>query len=199
MTGAGATEGEGEGDARARRLIVMRHAKSSWDSDASSDHARPLTGRGRREARAIAVRLVSMGWIPDRIGCSDAVRAVETLDAVREVLRDRAPPGALPDEALAERDPRAIPTRVTGALYHAGPDGFRDVVAGFEAESHTVLVVGHNPGWEQVVAWLTGTLVPLGTANAVLLTGARAPSWAAALDAPSFQVAAVLRPDRDGR
>ena len=67
---------------RPRRLIVMRHAKSSWSSGAQSDHQRPLNDRGRRDAPRVATALVDANWLPDLILSSDAQRTRETYDGM---------------------------------------------------------------------------------------------------------------------
>ena len=57
-----------------RRLIVMRHAKSSWKNESLRDHERPLNKRGRRDAPRIGEELASLGWVPQRVISSDATR-----------------------------------------------------------------------------------------------------------------------------
>jgi phosphohistidine phosphatase len=61
-----------------KRLIIMRHAKSSWTSGASTDHQRPLNKRGRHAAPRIGARLRDIGWIPDMVIASDSERTRET-------------------------------------------------------------------------------------------------------------------------
>ena len=60
------------------RLILIRHAKSSWANPGQGDHARPLNPRGRRAATAIGGWLADKGYVPDLILCSDAQRTRET-------------------------------------------------------------------------------------------------------------------------
>jgi phosphohistidine phosphatase len=162
-----------------RRLMVVRHAKASHE-DHGTDHARPLTHRGRRDARHIAERLAEMGWIPDRVLCSDAVRTVETWGR----MSDRLSTGV---EVLMSR-----------RLYGAGPTELGAVLAEQPEALRSMMVVGHNPGWEQVVAVLTGQITPLGTAHVALLTG-HSPSWQGLFepDAPRWQLVEVLRPRED--
>lgn len=134
-----------------RRLIVMRHAKSAWDTDAADDHARPLTDRGRRDARRVAEALVERGWIPDRVVSSDARRTVETW------------------ERMADRFPLPVDVLCTRRLYHAGGDAFAAVVGEQPDALGTLLVLGHNPGWEEVARRLTGLPIGFSTATAALL------------------------------
>ena len=57
-----------------RRLMVMRHAKSSWKSQVPTDHERPLNERGRRDAARVGKRLAELGWVPDFVVSSDSRR-----------------------------------------------------------------------------------------------------------------------------
>ena len=81
---------------RTRRLIVMRHAKSSWASGAQSDHQRPLNDRGRCDAPRVATALVDANWLPDLILSSDAQRTRETYDGMAVSF-----PGEIPVQFLS--------------------------------------------------------------------------------------------------
>jgi len=67
-----------------KTLLVLRHAKSSWDDSALDDHERPLNQRGRRDAPRMGKLMREYGLIPDVVLSSDAVRARLTADAVAE-------------------------------------------------------------------------------------------------------------------
>lgn len=155
-----------------RRLMVVRHAKSSWKSDAPTDHGRPLNGRGRRDAPRVAARCAELGWVPEVVLSSDSERTRQTW------ARMEALDGGV--------------VRFTSDLYHAGLDEIRDAVGGVDARVSTVMVLGHNPGWEEAVEALTGRSVRMTTANAVLLRGDGA-TWREALDG-RWRVEAVVRP-----
>ncbi len=60
-----------------RTLLIIRHAKSDWESGAP-DHERPLNARGRREAPKLGKHLAALGLRPDLVVCSDAARARQT-------------------------------------------------------------------------------------------------------------------------
>ncbi|MEE3242683.1 MAG: histidine phosphatase family protein, partial [Candidatus Thermoplasmatota archaeon] len=60
------------------RLILMRHAKSSWKYPDLSDHERPLNKRGRKAAVKVAKELIRLEWIPDKLYSSDSERTKET-------------------------------------------------------------------------------------------------------------------------
>jgi phosphohistidine phosphatase len=157
-----------------RRLMLMRHAKSSWTSRAATDHERPLSERGRRDAPRVGKRLAELGWVPDLVLGSDSRRTRETW----ERMQKHFPQG------------RASFTR---ALYAAGPAELRTEVARLSADVRTVLVLGHNPGWEEAVKALSGREVRITTANVVLLEGEGA-TWGEALRRRRWSVAGVVRP-----
>ncbi len=114
-----------------KRLILMRHAKSSWDDSALDDHARPLNGRGRVSARVLGDWLRARGYIPDQTLCSDATRTRETFAGLK-----------IPCD-----------TQFLDTLYHAGPDAMLHVLR--QAAGDTVLMIGHNPG----IGWFAQNLV----------------------------------------
>ena len=109
-----------------RRLILIRHAKSSWDDPLMRDHDRPLNPRGREAAEDLGQWLASRDYLPDEILCSTAVRTGETLKGLAPAL------GNLPQPRLA------------GTLYHAAPDVMMAVLR--KATGRCVMMLGHNPG-----------------------------------------------------
>jgi phosphohistidine phosphatase SixA len=82
----------------------------------------------------------------------------------------------------------------TTEIYTGGPDELAGALAGVDDDVTTVLALGHNPGWEEVVEWLCGQRVRLTTANAALLEAA-GPSWHEALrGSGTWRLHEVLRP-----
>ncbi len=161
-----------------RRLIVMRHAKSSWADGSMSDHERPLNDRGRREAPEVARQLAELEWLPEVVLSSDSKRTRETWKRMKTVLEDAD----------------CTPTVTKSAeLYHAGMDEAADALTELDDEIDCVLLLGHNPGWEDVVSYLSGVSVTMTTANAVLLEG-EGDSWQDALERGSWQLVEVIRP-----
>lgn len=159
-----------------KRLLVTRHAKSSWKSDADSDHARPLNKRGRRDAPRVAAHLVGLGWVPERVLSSDSQRTRETLQLMLEVL---------------EPEPEVEFRR---ELYLAGPHEVAQALAELPDALETVMVLGHNHGWEEVVTWLSGEVETLTTANAALLSH-ESETWPEALEgAGEWRLHEVVRP-----
>jgi phosphohistidine phosphatase len=159
-----------------KRLIVMRHAKSSWDTDAPTDHERPLNQRGRRDAPLVGAELARRGWVPDAVISSDSVRTRETWERIAR---------ALPAPGRVEFTP---------LLYGGGLGAIQEVLGPLGDAVITALLLGHNPGFEGAVGWLTGEPVALTTANAALLVH---PSdhWAtAALAQGEWAIEAIVRP-----
>ena len=109
-----------------KRLILTRHAKSSWDDPLMSDHDRPLNERGKTAAADLGEWMSSRGYVPGQVLCSDALRTRKTWSGI-------AP--ALPGTPILDLKP---------ALYHAGPDVMLAVLR--HATADVVMMIGHNPG-----------------------------------------------------
>ncbi|WP_210529065.1 SixA phosphatase family protein [Rubellimicrobium arenae] len=107
-------------------LLLVRHAKSDWDSPELPDHERPLNKRGRRDAPRMGRWIAEKGLAPRQVLCSDAVRTRQTLDLMLPHW---------PEPPVVEH---------VAALYHAEPDRILRVLA--RATSDHVAVIGHNPG-----------------------------------------------------
>ena len=118
-----------------RRLILTRHAKSSWDDPAMDDHDRPLNERGRRAARELGDFLASRGLEPEEVLCSTALRTRETWDRVAGAVIETRPT-----------------VHYIDALYHASPDTMLSVLK--TATQPTVMMIGHNPGIAELAAML---------------------------------------------
>ncbi len=128
-------------------LIVLRHAKAQSDGR-DRDAERELTPRGRRDAAAAGAALPVR---PEVVVCSPARRAVQTWEAVR---------------AAAGLD---LDASYEPSIYEAGVEDLLDVVAALPEDRAVALLVGHNPGCEDLVAAVTGSPVRLATcAYAVL-------------------------------
>ena len=152
----------------------MRHAKSSWTSGAATDHQRPLNKRGRRAAPRVGARLRDLGWIPDLVIASDSERTRETWQRMQVEFPD------------------SIAEYFTSAFYHGGLTDIASSCSTLPEDISTLLVLGHNPGWEDAVAGLSGQWVRMTTANAALLES-DAEDWAEAMEA-SWVLVEVLRP-----
>ena len=145
-----------------RRLALMRHAKSSWKDPFLLDHARPLSGRGRRDAPRMGAWLVGHGWVPEVVALSDSERTQATWRGMAPLV------GA------------TLVPRVRRSLYHSGLEAIRAKARSWSPGVRTVLAIGHNPGWEDALAWLTGQDPGMTTGNIALLEG-EGPTWTDAL------------------
>lgn len=108
-------------------LLLLRHAKSSWDDPGLADHDRILNKRGREAATRMGRYLAEEGLVPDLIACSTARRTEETLARLCRAM------GETPE------------TRMVAALYHAAPNTIRSVINA-APDAKRLMVIGHNPG-----------------------------------------------------
>lgn len=115
-----------------RRLVLMRHAKSSWGDPGLDDHDRPLNKRGKLSAKALGDWLRAQTIVVDEALVSSSVRTVETLQRLK-VDCDR---------------------QVLDQLYHAGSGDMLKALK-TRATGQTVLMLGHNPG----IAWFARDLM----------------------------------------
>ena len=130
------------------RLIVMRHAKSSWSDASLDDHDRPLNKRGRSDAPRIAQELENRNWVPDRIRVSSSKRTMETLELMEAISRNST-------------------IDVELSLYHSNISTLLEAVAQIE-EGKTTMILSHNPGSEILVHQLSNRLEVMPTAAAAL-------------------------------
>jgi phosphohistidine phosphatase len=129
-----------------KRLILLRHAKSSWDDPRLADFDRPLNERGLRAAPLVGRFLRRQKIKPDLILSSPAERARQTAALVSEAARLDAP------------------TRYDERIYEATAARLSEVVSQTEDDAAELMLVGHNPGMEELLALLTGEGRPMPTA-----------------------------------
>ena len=129
-----------------KTLLILRHAKSSWKDASLADHDRPLNKRGKRDAPRMGKLLQEQDLVPDRIISSTAKRARNTAKAVAKACH------------CADR------VELTSEFYHAGPGSYLAVLQNVQDDNQRVMVVGHNPGMEALVAHLTGGMETMPTA-----------------------------------
>lgn len=163
-----------------RTLLLMRHAKSSWDDDNLPDEDRPLNSRGKRDAPRMAQLLVEEGLQPQLILSSPARRARKTAERVASVCEF---------SGLIEcRD----------VLYHGTIDQLLDVLRGLPDDAECVLVIGHNPGFEGLLEQLLGGFHRLPTAAIACLTYDAEHWHDLEPGSPALQLKAVWRPKEIG-
>jgi phosphohistidine phosphatase len=116
-----------------KHLVLVRHAKSSWSDPNLADHDRPLNRRGREAATAMGGHLRGSGWHPDLVLCSSATRARQTL------------------ERLQLEDVRIV---IEDGLYGATAGALLGRVRAVGDDVHTLAVIAHNPGIEELTRML---------------------------------------------
>jgi phosphohistidine phosphatase len=121
-----------------RTLYLLRHAKSSWDDPGLADRDRPLAPRGRRAAKKLARHIRQSGVGPKLVFCSPSMRTRETLDAIGAALGD-------PE------------IRFESELYGASAATLLTSVRTAEPAVSSLLVIGHNPGLQDLAVELAGS------------------------------------------
>jgi phosphohistidine phosphatase len=161
-------------------LLLLRHAKSDWTVE-MDDFSRPLKKRGRRAAKRIGRWLREQQLIPDIVLSSPATRALETAQRVCKQLGM--------DQSAIICDPR---------IYQADAQTLLDILT-TGGHQRRVLLVGHNPGLEDLLLKLTPLTIPLSANGKCLPTAALAHltfegDWTE-LTEGSAQLVTLIRPD----
>ncbi len=135
-----------------KELLIMRHAKSSWDPQYRADFERPLNKRGRKAAPRMGEFLADRDLLPDLIVSSPAERAKQTAELFMEA---------------SDYDGESY---FKHGIYHAYSEDLLLLVQGLPAETERVMLVGHNPGFEMLVEQLCGGAVRMPTAAIAYIT-----------------------------
>ena len=122
----------------ARELLILRHGKSDWDAG-TNDYHRPLTNRGEKSSQKIGAWLSLENLIPDLTISSTATRAMSTAELVLNCLNKGV------GDIQKNKD-----------LYLAGMDDLLAVLASCPSSARRVMIVGHNPGLEELLEYLLG-------------------------------------------
>jgi len=146
-------------------LVLVRHAKSSWDHPELDDHDRPLNARGRRDAPEMGRRLRERGVVPDAIRSSTAVRARTTAEAIVDAL------GLGADAVVVDE-----------RLYGSSPETILGVVGELDDALESAMVVAHDPGLSDLAYELSGTIEHMPTC-AVAEFRYQVASWSELADA----------------
>ena len=121
-----------------KQLLLLRHAKSSWDDPALADFDRPLAPRGLKAAPRMGRELAKRDWLPDLALVSPALRTRETWRLVSAEL------------------PARVPVEFAEGLFEATAGDILAEVQQAMASAGCVLVLGHNPGLEDLARRLSG-------------------------------------------
>jgi len=136
-----------------KTLLLLRHAKSAWP-DGVEDHDRPLAERGRRDAPRMGAYMAGAGLEPDVALVSSARRTQETWALVAPAFG------------------RACPSQTVASIYEAEPAAILAAIHAAPQGSGTLLVIGHNPGLEDLAA----LLAPEGDADTVVRLRSKYPT-----------------------
>jgi len=121
-----------------KTLLLLRHAKSSWDDASWRDFDRPLNKRGLTSAPKVGRFLRKKGIRPELILSSPAVRAKKTAQLVSEAAG------------------LAVGTEYEERIYEANARQLLNIVSEIQDRIGTAMLVGHNPGFEELLELLTG-------------------------------------------
>lgn len=167
-----------------KNLLLLRHAKSSWKDPDLADFERPLNDRGRKAAALLGRYIAQQNLSIDLVISSPAARARQTIELVLRSAK------------------RSVELRFDQLIYEASPTRLLEIISQIEDERKSVLLVGHNPGMEELLALLVGgeQHMPTGSLARVLLHSKRwdkVPGGKAELN--SFVKAKDLKPDEATR
>lgn len=121
-----------------KNLLLLRHAKSSWKDQNLADFERPLNDRGRKAAALIGQYIAQENVSMDLVISSPAVRARQTIELVLRSAK------------------RSVELRFDQLIYEASHTRLLEIISQIEDERKSVLLVGHNPGMEELLALMVG-------------------------------------------
>jgi phosphohistidine phosphatase len=125
-----------------KELFIIRHAKSSWESDFIKDIDRPLNKRGEKDAPEIGKQLKKRGEVIDQFLSSNAKRAIITA-------RNAAEKFGYPIDDIITED----------AIYEANVNKLIKIICSIEDKNKSAAIFGHNPGFTELAEYLTDELI----------------------------------------
>ncbi|HEY2414409.1 MAG TPA: histidine phosphatase family protein [Pirellulaceae bacterium] len=158
-----------------KTLLLLRHAKSSHKDSNVDDHERPLNKRGKKDAPKMGRLLKNENLPPDLLIASTARRCRKTAERVIAASGYRGQ------------------TRFCGELYEAHASALLEFLSGIDDGTSRVLLIGHNPGLEELLESLTGTYTPLSTA-ALAQVDVEIDTWGAIAKKPRATLAKIWQP-----
>ena len=164
-----------------RELMVLRHGKSDWNTGAARDFDRPLNKRGRKAVKRMGAWILERDLLPDRIVSSPATRARET--ALR-LCRS----AGLPESVIAWDE----------RIYEAELGDLLSVLRECAVDSLRLMIVGHNPGLEELVLYLSDQTIEAPGEHPLMPTAALAlfevPDDWSELEGNSARLVGITRP-----
>ena len=157
-----------------KTLFLLRHAKSDWSDEDLADFERPLNKRGRKSAPLVGSMMVSKGLQPDVIISSPAVRARQTAEFVHNIAAPTSPLILYP------------------GIYEASSSILVGIIAEIDDKNGSAMIVGHNPGMEGLLTFLTRRTEPMPTA-ALAVIDLKTNSWSEILGGKGHLVS-LFRP-----
>ena len=161
-----------------KTLLLMRHAKSSWENPKLADHERPLSKRGQKDAPFMGEVLLEKELLPQKILASSAVRARETV------------------EGLVKASQYSGEIEYSDTLYLAEPDTYLAALHALPDSIERVLVVGHNPGLVQLLQKLSRQIESVGAGSIAYLI-LPIQSWGELTNASKGELVELLRPNEN--
>jgi phosphohistidine phosphatase len=164
-----------------KTLLILRHAKSSWKFPDLTDHDRPLNRRGKRDAPRMGRTLRERELVPDLVISSTATRAMDTASAVAKQSGYKG---------------KRIKFE---SLYAAEPTAYLAVLRELADNYQRVLIVGHNPGIEELIEMLTGEIHIIPTCTLAQIEF-DIEKWSAVLRRQTDlgRLVEILKPDESG-
>lgn len=160
-----------------KRLLIMRHGHSPSGGDIE-DHDRPLSIAGQQEASLIAQKIVLHDLLPHLMLVSTAKRTQETAAILQHTWSEH--------EQISQQN--------LAAFYLAGLSNVQRAIEPLTRDIQTLLLLGHNPGWSDIVYQLSGASITLSTANLAIIEHTEDISWRDAIQSSSWTLNEVLRP-----
>jgi phosphohistidine phosphatase len=122
-----------------KTIYLARHAKSSWDSDATTDYDRPLSQRGENDAIRMGAELANLGWLPEKISASPAMRAKQTCESLCDQL-------GISNNSIEWNED----------VYAAYTVTLLQIITNQVESVSSVMLVGHNPSMEDLLVHFCG-------------------------------------------
>lgn len=160
-----------------KTLYILRHAKSSWDNTDLADFDRPLNDRGRIAAPFMGQVMYGRQIQPGVVLSSPAKRSKQTAILVKETAELK------------------VPVTYDERIYEASPQILMQVISETDNSANSMMLVGHNPGIEGLIRYLTGKVEPMPTA-ALAVIELNVDSWRDT-DADSGSLADLIRPKEE--